>query len=97
MFVYRDTGHYYYPLFEWTSSQWSHGNVPLWNPQENLGEPLAADATASLFYPGKLVFVLPLGFRDLFQAVCYRSLFVGCYLSLCTGATLADQFAGSCG
>ncbi len=34
------------------------GRIPLWNPHENGGEPLAGNPTASLFYPGKLLFVL---------------------------------------
>ncbi|QDU96766.1 Bacterial membrane protein YfhO [Lignipirellula cremea] len=58
-FFYRDAGHYYYPLFTWTSDYWQRGEFPLWNPHENLGVPLAADPTASLFYPVKLIFLLP--------------------------------------
>ena len=58
-FVFRDAAHYYYPLFEWTSRQWAAGRIPLWNPQENCGVPVLADATSSVLYPGKLVFALP--------------------------------------
>jgi len=61
-FAFRDAAHYYYPLFEFVRSEWSAGRVPLWNPYENLGVPLAADATASVFYPGKLIFSLPLDY-----------------------------------
>lgn len=61
-FVYRDASHYYYPLFEWISGQVAAGQWPWWNPHENLGVPLAGDNTASLFYPGKLMFALPLDY-----------------------------------
>jgi len=61
-FAFRDAAHYYYPLFNWTTRQWAAGQIPLWNPLENCGVPAAADPTASLFYPGKLLFALPLGF-----------------------------------
>ncbi|MEE8451467.1 MAG: hypothetical protein V3R99_06105 [Thermoguttaceae bacterium] len=62
MFVFRDAAHYYYPLFELIRDQWAAGRVPLWNPYENLGMPLAADPTAGVFYPGKLIFALPLSY-----------------------------------
>jgi len=62
VFVFRDSGHFYYPLFEFVQGEWAAGRVPLWNPYENLGVPLAANATASVFYPGKLVFLLPLDY-----------------------------------
>jgi hypothetical protein len=61
-FAFRDAAHYYYPLYEWISREWSAGRVPLWNPQENGGFPVLADATSSVFYPGKLLFALPLEF-----------------------------------
>ncbi len=66
-FVFRDAAHYYYPLFEWSSREWSRGRVPLWNPQENCGVPVAAEATSSVFYPGKLLFVLPLDFASKYK------------------------------
>ena len=67
MFCFRDAAHYYYPLFEFTSDQWANGELPLWNPHENLGVPLAADVTASVFYPGKLIFGLPLDYLRLYK------------------------------
>lgn len=60
--VYRDAGHFYFPLYRFVNSQWSSGNVPLWNPFDNLGQPLLANATAAVLYPGKLVFALPLDY-----------------------------------
>ncbi|MGI8978806.1 MAG: YfhO family protein [Pirellulaceae bacterium] len=61
-FAMRDAAHFYHPLFEWTTSEWSAGRVPLWNPHENCGVPVLADASSSVFYPGKLMFALPLDF-----------------------------------
>ena len=61
-FVYRDAAHYYYPLIQWTTDHFRVGEIPLWNAHENLGAPLAADPTASLFYPGKFLFFLPVSF-----------------------------------
>jgi hypothetical protein len=61
-FAMRDAGHFYYPLFEWCCDEWAAGRVPLWNPYENLGLPVLAGATSSVFYPGKLLFLLPIDF-----------------------------------
>jgi len=60
-FAFRDAAHFYYSLFDWVSRQWASGRVPLWNPQENCGMPVLSDGTSSVFYPGKLLFALPLG------------------------------------
>ena len=57
-FSYRDVAFYYYPLFQQIQNCWESGNVPLWTPFVNLGQPLAADPTASVFYPIKLIFFL---------------------------------------
>lgn len=62
MFVYRDAAHYYYPLYRLVTDSWAAGRIPLWNSQENLGQPLLADATAAVLYPGKLIFASPLGY-----------------------------------
>ncbi|MCO6459231.1 MAG: hypothetical protein J5I93_28310 [Pirellulaceae bacterium] len=59
-FAFRDAAHYYYPLFQWAQDEWSAGRVPLWNSQENLGVPALAETAASVFYPPKLIFALPL-------------------------------------
>lgn len=61
-FVYRDAGHFYYPYFKLQVEEWKAGRIPLWNPYENGGEPLAGNPTASVFYPGKAIFALPYGF-----------------------------------
>jgi len=87
-FVNRDAGHYYIPLFQWTSSQWGSGGLPLWNPQENGGYPVVADATASLFYPGKAVYALPFNFFRL------HGVYILCHLLLAAGGVwlLARQW-----
>lgn len=61
-FAFRDASHFYYPLFEWCAGEWGAGRVPLWNPYENAGIPALADTSSSVFYPGKLIFALPLDF-----------------------------------
>lgn len=53
--VFRDTAHYYYPLLRFVVGEWRQGRLPLWNPYDNLGSPLAADPTAFVFYPGLLL------------------------------------------
>jgi len=58
-FVFRDAAHFYGPLYTWQAEAWRSGSFPLWNPYENLGSPLAADPTASVFYPVKCLFLLP--------------------------------------
>lgn len=59
VFAFRDAAHFYYPLFHWTTEQWKAGEIPLWNPLEDLGAPVVADATSSVFYPVKAIFLIP--------------------------------------
>ena len=58
-FVFRDAGHFYYPLYEYVCSEWGSGRIPLWNPYDNLGQPLLANVPSAVFYPVKLIFLLP--------------------------------------
>ncbi len=62
MFAFRDAGHFYYPLFQFIQGEWAAGRVPLWNPLENNGSPLLANAACSVFYPGKIIFFGPFSF-----------------------------------
>ncbi|MFV1967066.1 MAG: hypothetical protein ACC628_16690 [Pirellulaceae bacterium] len=71
---YRDAANYYLPSFEWELGEWRVGRVPLWNPHDNLGTPYLADASSSVFYPGKLLFALPLDYVRRFNL--YTSLHV---------------------
>ena len=50
--IFRDSGHWYAPLWEWARGQWGQGSIPLWDPLQNLGESHIADGTTSVFYPG---------------------------------------------
>lgn len=65
--AFRDGAHFYHPLFQWIAAEWGAGRVPLWNPYENCGLPILADATSSIFYPPKLMFLLPLPFAYLYN------------------------------
>ncbi len=53
-----DAGHFYEPLFRWNAQQQIEGQLPVWNANDNLGIPIAADATSSVFYPLKQIFRL---------------------------------------
>lgn len=59
-FAYRDMASFYDPLFQWSKAEWREGRFPLWNTRENTGIPVLADASSSLFYPGKVFYFLPL-------------------------------------
>lgn len=61
-FVFRDAAHFYYPLFAYVQAVWGEGRIPLWNPYDGVGMPLLAEPSASVFYPGKLIFALPIPF-----------------------------------
>jgi hypothetical protein len=56
---YRDSATLYQPLFQWTRDRLLGGEIPRWCAQDNWGAPLVADLTSSVFYPGKLVLLLP--------------------------------------
>ncbi len=61
-FAFRDGAHFYPPLWRLAIDEWTAGRLPLWNPYENLGQPLLAQPAAGVCYPGQLVFLLPLPF-----------------------------------
>ncbi len=67
IFAFRDAAHFYPPLWQHIHDQWSAGRIPLWNPYENLGQPLLAHPAAAICYPGQLVFLLPLPFRHAYN------------------------------
>ena len=66
-FAFRDAAHFFPPLWRMTFGEWSAGRIPLWNPYENLGQPLLANPTAAVCYPGQLLFLLPLPFLEAFK------------------------------
>lgn len=106
-FPFRDAAHYYHPLFEYIRGEWGAGRLPLWNPYENSGVPLVAENTSSVFYPGKLLFALPLDYTWLYNlyivahvalaaATSYRLARYWGASQLAAGlATLAYAFGGS--
>jgi hypothetical protein len=55
-FGYRDSAHYYYPLYQRVQQEWAAGRLPLWEPEENGGVPLLGNPTAAVLYPGKLIY-----------------------------------------
>ncbi len=104
-FATRDAGHFYYPLFHWSSQEWKAGRVPLWNPQEGGGSPVVADASSSVFYPGKLLFALPISYSFKFKLYVVAHVVlcaVGAYrlsrnLSCSPQAAVLAAIAYSCG
>jgi hypothetical protein len=57
-FGYRDAAQYFYPLYWQVQAEWRAGRVPLWEPGENAGTPLLANASAAVLYPGKVLYAL---------------------------------------
>ncbi len=90
-FAFRDAAHYYHPLFQYVRQEWGAGRLPLWNPYENLGVPLVAENTSSVFYPGKLLFALPLDYTWLYN------LYIVAHVALAAGTCyrLARHFSSS--
>ena len=56
--AFRDAEYFYHPLYRYIHEAVVSGRLPLWDPYENLGQPLAANPVAAVFYPGKLIFFL---------------------------------------
>ncbi len=90
-FPFRDATYYYHPLFEYIRDQWQAGRPPLWNPYENLGVPLVAENTSSVFYPGKLLFALPLDYTWLYNVYIVSHV----VLAAATSYSLARRFHAS--
>lgn len=57
-FAYRDSAHYYYPLYQRVQAEWEAHRWPLWEPEENGGMPLLGNPTAAVLYPGKVIYAL---------------------------------------
>ena len=90
-FAMRDAAHFYYPLFEWCCREWAAGRVPLWNPYENCGLPVLADATSSVFYPGKLLFLLPVDFALRYKLYVIGHVVLAAVGSYAAGAGLEGE------
>jgi hypothetical protein len=57
-FAFRDTAHFYYPLYWRVQQEWSAGRLPLWEPGANGGLPMLGRPMAAVLYPAKLLFAL---------------------------------------
>jgi membrane protein YfhO len=91
IWVFRDAGHFYYPLYQFTGEQLAAGSPALWNPYENLGTPLAANPTSALFYPAAWIFALPID-----PAWAYRIYVLGhVILALAASYALARRWEAS--
>jgi hypothetical protein len=66
-FAFRDAGHYYYPLYNYLSETFNPTSLFDTLAYENDGFTPSADSSSALFYPGKLIFSLPLGFSTDFK------------------------------
>jgi len=60
LFAYRDSAHFYPPLYRLVREEWLAGRVPLWNHLVNCGQPLAGSATSGAFYLPQLLVTLVL-------------------------------------
>ena len=67
-FAYRDAGYYHYPFARQIVRETSAGRLPLWDPYENLGVPLAGNPAAALFYPMRAAVFALSGNRISFDA-----------------------------
>lgn len=93
---FRDGAHFYGPLFEFVFDEFRSGRFPLWNPYENLGQPLAANPTSLLFYPGTYLAFIPV-FFDILNVDSAYAIFAAVHLLLAflTAYRLARSW--SCG
>lgn len=58
--AFRDVSHFYTPLYDYLADRQTDQWIPLWNPLDNMGIPLAGETTTAVFYPMRMaVFALP--------------------------------------
>jgi len=107
VFAYRDSLHFYPPLYKLVREEWLAGRVPLWNPLLNCGQPLAAMGTAGAFYIPQILIttLLPDGLSLNVFCIAHLALAAtgayclsrdqGCSRPAATVAGLAYGFCGS--
>ena len=103
--AFRDAAHFYHPLLQYVRQSWYRGEVPLWNPWENFGEPLAASPTAMVFYPGSVLLLAPIPYDWAYKLFILAHLVLAAWGAACVArrygrspaaATLAAlAYAGS--
>lgn len=93
---FRDGAHFYGPLFEYIFVEFQSGRFPLWNPYENIGQPLAANPTSLLFYPGTYLAFIPVFFGILNIDSVYAGIVAfHLLLALLTAYRLARSWSSS--
>lgn len=107
VFAYRDSLHFYPPLYKLVRDEWLAGRVPLWNPLLNGGQPLAGMGTSGAFYPPQMILsiLLPDGLSLTVLAIFHLALAAtasyllarrqGCSRPAATVAGLAFALSGS--
>ena len=87
LFAYRDAGYYHYPFARQIESRLAAGELPLWDPYENLGVPLAGNPAAAVFYPVRAAVFAAVGRGVPFNAA-YK-FYVLVHLAVAFGAAVA--------
>ena len=107
VFAFRDSLHFYPPLYRLVADEWLAGRVPLWNPLANCGQPLAGMGSAGAFYPPQILLTLLLPDGTSLNVYCILHLALaatgayclardqGCSRPAATVAGLAYAFGGS--
>ena len=107
VFAFRDSLHFYPPLYRLVADEWLAGRVPLWNPLINCGQPLAGMGSVGAFYPPQILLAMLLPDGTSLNVYCILHLAFaaagayalgrdqGCSRPAATVAGLAYAFSGS--
>jgi hypothetical protein len=107
VFAFRDSLHFYPPLYRLVADEWLAGRVPLWNPLANCGQPLAGMGSAGAFYLPQILLTMLLPDGTSLNVYCILHLALaatgayllardqGCSRPAATVAGLAYAFGGS--
>ena len=88
------TGGVMWPLYAITSRTLFSGEIPLWNPYQGIGAPLAADTTWATYYPINILYAIPNQYWDFVWFLKLWLAGILCYLLL---RDLKLQFISSLG
>ncbi|MDP8229665.1 MAG: YfhO family protein [Candidatus Gorgyraea atricola] len=58
IFIHRDLLRFFYPLREFSVTQFKLGQIPLWNPYIHCGSPHLAEFQTCVFYPFSIIYLL---------------------------------------